>query len=73
MVYHMTRVQHWIQNRSVAHYPTHVLKELHRNPWAEYALLHFQVLSQGDRLANLLQWSSMMDKRGQIYFSRRQK
>jgi hypothetical protein len=57
LYYHMSRVAHWVQNRSVAHYPTHVLAQLHQNPGAEFILLHLQVLSGGDRLANLVQWS----------------
>lgn len=41
MTYHMSRVMHWIQNQSVAHYPTHILRQLHMTPWSEYAILHF--------------------------------
>jgi hypothetical protein len=55
LYYHMSRIAHWVQNRSVAHYPTHVLAQLHQNPGAEFILLHLQVLSGGDRLANLVQ------------------
>jgi len=61
MTYHMARVTHWIQNRSVEHYPTSALRQLYLNPWAEWAILHVQILSGGDRLANLVQWSSMID------------
>jgi hypothetical protein len=59
MIYHMSRVVHWIQNRSVAHYPTHITRQLHHNPWAEFAIMNLQVLSSGDRFANLAQWFSM--------------
>jgi len=59
MTYHMSRIVHWIQNRSVAFYPTSILRQDYQMPWAEYALLHFQVLSGGDYLANLVQWFSM--------------
>ncbi len=59
MVYHMSRVVHWIQNRSVAFYPTHITRQLHHNPWAEFAIMNLQVLSSGDRFANLPQWFSM--------------
>lgn len=60
MTYHMSRVMHWIQNQSVAHYPTHILRQLHMTPWSEYAILHFQVLSGSDHLANLVQWFSLV-------------
>ncbi len=60
MVYHMSRVVHWIQDKNVAFYPTRILRQLHSNPWAEFAILHFQILSGGDRFANLVQWLSMI-------------
>src|SRR5438093_3864597 len=59
MIYHMARVMHWLQNQSVAHYPTSIPKQLYQPPWAEFAITHFQVLSGGDRWANLVQWFSM--------------
>ena len=48
MTYHMSRVVHWIQNSSVNHYPTHIDRQLWLNPWAEFAITHFQMLSGGD-------------------------
>ncbi|HBE19723.1 MAG TPA: hypothetical protein DEG17_13600 [Cyanobacteria bacterium UBA11149] len=60
MEYHMSRVVHWMQNASVAHYPTHTLFQLFQNPWSEFAISHFQILSGGDRFANLIQWGSMI-------------
>jgi hypothetical protein len=60
MTYHMSRVMHWIQNQSVAHYPTHMLRQLIRSPWPEWAILHLQVLAHGDRFANTVQWFSMI-------------
>jgi 4-amino-4-deoxy-L-arabinose transferase-like glycosyltransferase len=60
MTYHMPRIAHWIENRHVGFYPTHIPRQLHLNPWAEYAILHLQLLSLGDRWANLIQWFSML-------------
>ncbi|NES86584.1 MAG: 4-amino-4-deoxy-L-arabinose transferase [Moorea sp. SIO2B7] len=60
MTYHMTRVVHWIQNQSVAHYPTYFSAQLVHPPFAEFAIMHFQILSGGDRFANLVQWLSMV-------------
>ena len=60
MTYHMARIVHWIQNRSVEHYPTHIDRQLYLAPGAEYVILHFQILSNGDRLAGLPQWLGMI-------------
>jgi len=59
MSYHMSRVVHWQQDHSIAHYPTNILRQLVLPPWAELAILHFQVLTGGDRFANLVQWFSV--------------
>jgi len=60
MTYHMPRVMHWMQNNSVEHYPTNILRQLFRPPWAGFAILQFQVLSGGDHWANFVQWFSML-------------
>jgi len=60
MTYHLVRVGHWIENRTVEHYPTHYLPQLYLMPWSEYVIAHFQILSGGDRFANLVQWLSMV-------------
>ena len=60
MTYHMARVVHWIQNRSVIHYPTYFAGQLVYPPFAEYVIMHLQILSDGDRFANLVQWFSMV-------------
>lgn len=58
MTYHMARVAHWSQNQSVAHYPTSIPRQLYLGPGAEFVILHFQILTGGDRLANVIQWLS---------------
>jgi hypothetical protein len=60
MTYHMSRVVHWIQNNSVAHYPTNILRQLDMSPWSEFVIMHLQILSNGDRFANFVQWLSML-------------
>ena len=57
--YHLPRVVHWIQNRSVAHYPTNYTPQLYSPPWPGFAIVHSYILSGGDRFANLVQWFSM--------------
>jgi hypothetical protein len=60
MTYHLSRVMHWIQNQSVAHYSTHEIRQLYLGPWAEFAVMHLQILSNSDRFANMVQWLSMV-------------
>jgi len=60
MTYHLSRVMHWQQNHSVAHYATHCIRQIYSLPWAEYAILHLQVLSGSDRFASLVQWFNML-------------
>jgi hypothetical protein len=55
MTYHLSRVAHWARQGSVDHYPTHIVRQLTAPPLAEFAILQLQVLSGGDRLANLVQ------------------
>jgi hypothetical protein len=55
MTYHLARVAHWIQNGSVAPYPTNINRQNLLSPGAEYLLLGLQVVSGTDRLANFVQ------------------
>lgn len=56
MAYHMPRVVHWLQNRSVAFYATHELRQLHMTPGAEFLVLQLHGLSGSDQFDNLVQW-----------------
>lgn len=58
--YHMSRVMHWIQNRSLDHYPTPDAPQLYLAPFAEIVRLHLQMLSGADRAGCLLQWLAAM-------------
>ena len=60
MEYHLSRVMHWIQNGSVAHYPSHNIFQLYQNPWSEFAIAHLQILSHSDRFSGSVQWVSML-------------
>ena len=59
MTYHLARVLHWLQNRSLAFYPTPIWRQLILGPIAEMAILHGVALSGGDWLANTVQFSAM--------------
>jgi len=56
MTYHMSRVMHWIQNRSVEYYPTHITRQIYMPPGASYIVAHFQILAGGDLFATSVQW-----------------
>jgi hypothetical protein len=60
MTYHMSRVMHWIQNRSVSHYPSHNIRQITHMPFPEYIILHLQILTNTDRAANMVQWFAML-------------
>ncbi|MDT9196871.1 glycosyltransferase family 39 protein [Limnospira fusiformis KN01] len=60
MTYHMSRVVHWMQNGSVNHYPTSITRQISLGPWSGFAVTNLQILSGGDRLANFVQWASMV-------------
>ncbi len=59
LTYHMPRVMHWIQNQSVAYYPTAIIRQLYIAPGAEFVILHLQLIAGSDRLANFGQWFGM--------------
>ena len=56
LCYHLPRVAHWIQNRSVVHYPTHDLRQISFPPGAAYIQAHLNLLNHGDSAANCVQW-----------------
>jgi 4-amino-4-deoxy-L-arabinose transferase-like glycosyltransferase len=58
MTYHLSRVAHWIQNRTIDWYPAADLRQNYQMPFAEIGILHLQLLSGGDRWANLVQWAA---------------
>jgi hypothetical protein len=59
MTYHMSRVAHWIADRTIDYYPTNIVRQLDQPPLAEYAVMQLQILSSSDQFANLVQWFSM--------------
>ena len=58
MTYHMARVMYWMQNGTLRHYPSSIIRQHYQAPFAESVILHLQTLSGSDRYANLVQWFS---------------
>lgn len=56
MAYHMPRVMHWIQDKNIYPYPTHIYRQVLTSPLSEYVILNLQVLSGTDTFANLVQF-----------------
>jgi hypothetical protein len=56
LTYHLPRVEHWVQNRTLAIYPANIEHQLSLNPGAEILLLQARLLAGDQRFANLLQW-----------------
>lgn len=56
MTYHLPRVMHWLQNASVAHYPTGNERQLFNSPLAEFFIAQVQILAGNDRFSALPQW-----------------
>ncbi len=49
MMYHLARVEHWIQNGTIAPFASHYLALVELSPLSEYNLAHLQLLSGTDR------------------------
>jgi len=59
LAYHMPRVFFWMQNQTVAHFPTAEARQLFSSTFVEYSVLQLKALSGGgERLANLVQWTA---------------
>ena len=58
--YHLPKIEHWIQNGSLAHYPTSIDRQNGLSPLAEIMLLHTRILSSSHVFYLLIQWISMI-------------
>jgi hypothetical protein len=60
MTYHLPRIEHWLQNKSLAHYYTSNIRQTLSAPFAEMLILQGRALSGDDFLMNLVQWFSFL-------------
>jgi len=56
MTYHVPRVMHWLQQHSLADYPTNIIRQLESAPGAEQQTSTLMLLSGNDWALNLPQW-----------------
>ncbi|MFC3493120.1 hypothetical protein [Glycomyces rhizosphaerae] len=54
--YHLPRIEHWVQNATVAVFPTDIHRQVDIGPGSEYLLTHLRLLSGGDGAYNLIQF-----------------
>jgi hypothetical protein len=59
MAYHLARVEHWIQNGSVAAFPAHFLAQVELPPLMEYNLATLHLLAGTDRFDGFVQLSAV--------------
>ncbi len=60
MAYHLSRVEHWIQNKNIYPYPTNIVRQVLTSPLSEYMMANFQILSSTDAFSNLVQFGSFI-------------
>ncbi|HVY70497.1 MAG TPA: hypothetical protein VHH73_11245 [Verrucomicrobiae bacterium] len=60
LTYHLPRVMHWLQQQSVAHFPTNNTRQIEFAPWSGFTIATLQLFAGGDRLANLVQWFALV-------------
>src|SRR5215208_3844484 len=58
--YHVPRIHHWVQNHTLAHYPTWIDRQLWIGPGWEYFALHLELITGNDLLINCVEWASLI-------------
>jgi hypothetical protein len=56
--YHLPKIERWVRQHGVGFFATAIDRQVGLAPGAEYLLLHLRLLTGGDLLYNLLQWSA---------------
>lgn len=55
-VYHLTRIEFWIQHKNVNYFATQTDRMLYQPPLAEYMILQLRVLQDSDTFTFIIQW-----------------
>ena len=67
MTYHMARIMHWIQNKSVAFYATNEERQITSPPLVEYLIMNVMLLTGSDRFVCMVQGVSYVLSAGLVY------
>lgn len=69
MTYHLSRIFYWVQNRTVAHYATHINRQVASPVLGEFVNLHvYAMTGESDIFVNLLQCMSYLTDGILIYY-----
>lgn len=69
MTYHLPRIAHWTQNKSIAHYVTNDMRQLASPPLSEFINLQVYILTgQSNRFLNLLQYGCFVTNSLILFF-----
>lgn len=60
LTYHLARTTSWISHRSIAHYPTHIFRQVYQPPFSEYVILHMNILTDNDCFSASVQWMFLL-------------
>jgi 4-amino-4-deoxy-L-arabinose transferase-like glycosyltransferase len=60
LTYHVPRVMHWLQQRSLSPYPTSIVRQLESAPGAELQTATLMLLTGDDWALNLPQWWALL-------------
>ena len=55
-VYHLTRIEFWLQHKNVDYFATQTDRMLYQPPLAEYMILQLRVLQDSDTFSFIIQW-----------------
>jgi len=66
MTYHLGRITSWISHGSIAYFPTAITPQLFQPPFAEFAIMHVNLLAGNDYFSAAVQFSFFFIYAGDI-------
>lgn len=58
LTYHLPRIEQWIQNQNISHFPTNDFRQVFYQPFSEYLMMQMRILSGSDYFNSLVQFSA---------------